>query len=186
MEQDLNQTTLETSHRKQLAVFWTRMFGWLLTGCGAPIATFAVKFGLFSNTSYEIKYDELGNVVEASTTALNGWGIVSCILIGYTIIQILREVSKTFTGYSLTKQCIEGVLHKILPLVILFAVCYYLNGVIQQMMFCLAVIILTQLAAIPLNPLPKWRYEKQGVEDYTDLLTSAAKILKTAVKKGGS
>lgn len=170
--------------RKALAVFWLRMFGWLLTGCGAPITTFAVKFGLFTKTGYEIVYDELGNPTSITTTALNGWGIVSCMLVGFTIIQILKEVVSAYTGYSLTKQILDGILHKIIPLLIAFFICYFISGVVQQMMVCLGVVIVCQIVAIPLNPLPKWKYEKKGCEDYSDAMSSMVKMLKERFKNG--
>lgn len=117
--------------------------------------------------------------------ALNGWGIISCFLIGYTLIQVMREVIKSYTGYSLTKQILEGILKSVLPLTITYAICYFLYGAIEQIMFCLAIIIITRLIAIPLNPLPKWRFEKTGKEDYSEataLLAKIAKSLKTGDK----
>ena len=68
---------------------------------------------------------------------------------------------------------------------LLYGVCFFLNGVIGQIMFCLATLIVCKLVAIPLNPLPKWRYEKSGIEDYNDLLSNLTEIVKNFQKKEG-
>lgn len=179
------QIVQETSSRKGLLVFWLRMLGWLATGLGAPIATFAIKFGLFTKSGYELTVDEMGNVT-SSTIALNGWGIVSCILIGFTAISILKEVIDAYSNkYSLAKQCFTGLKNKIIPITIAVVILYFLKGVIDQIIFCLVVIGISEIAAIPLNPLPEWRNRKQGEEDYSDLLTGFVKLVKQASKKKG-
>ena len=167
-----------TRNPKQLAIFWGRFAGWISASCIAPIAVFASKFGLFSEEQYEPVYDELGNVVNATAPALNGWGIVSCIIVGFTLISILKEVVKAYTGYSLTKQFLTGIVNSIVPLVIAFGICYFLDGVLDNVKYCLLVLIITKLIAIPLNPLPKWRYEKNGVENYNDFLSTVASYIK--------
>lgn len=168
---------------KKRVVFWTRLVSWMSVGCGVPIGVFAYKFGLFTQSN--IVYDELGNIVSKTNVSLNGWGIVSCLLIGSFISNILKELAESCTGYSLLKQCYIGLI-KTMPLIIAFAVLYFLNEVISQVMFCLIVLILCRLASIPLNPLPKWRYEKQGKEDYTELSEALTKFVKQHVKGGGT
>ena len=168
------------SKTKSRLIFWGRMAGWLGVGVATPITTFAIKFGLFS--SNEPVVDALGNVVEQGGIALNGWGIVCCLLIGNYLTQILKEIAKANEGYSMTKQCYDGVI-KLMPLIMAYGICYYLNGVLSQIMFCLAILIACRAAAIPLNPLPKWRYEKTGTEDYSDLLSGLTEIVKHFKKK---
>lgn len=163
-------------------LFWSRLIAWIGVSCIAPVAVFSKKFGLFKETSYEPVYDELGNIVSASPPALNGWGIVSCLIIGFTVIGILKEVSKAYVGYSFTKQIIKGILSTI-PVMICFAICYFLKDNLDAIRYCLATIIVTKLAAVPLNPLPKWRYEKSGVEDYNDFIKTMSEYLKT-LRKG--
>lgn len=166
---------------KNIIIFWTRMVGWVVMSCVIPIVTFSVKFGLFQKTTVEL--DSLGNVVRTSSTALNGWGLVSCILVGYTISVILKEVIAAYPQYSFTKQCLTGFTKTVLPLIVGFFVCMFLNGVIQNLMFCLGTLAVCQAIAIPLNPLPKWRYEKAGVEDYNSVLSCLAKIVKQQKNK---
>ena len=171
-----------TGKRKQLAIFWSRMLGWVATGCVAPIGVFAAKFGLFKASHYVEHYDEMGNLVRTSI-ALNGWGIVSCFLIGWTLIQILNEVLHSFNeGYSFTKQIITGIKNRIIPLAVAFFICIWLNGVIGEIMFCLGTIIVSQIIAIPLNPMPEWRARKKQAEDYSDVYTMVYKIFKDKFK----
>jgi hypothetical protein len=168
---------------KNRVVFWSRLTAWISTGCVAPIAVFATKFGLFTRSGYEVTTDELGNVTAVSPIAPNGWGIVSCFIVFWTLTQILKEVRQAYSGYSLTKQCIDGFISSIMPLIILFSICYFLNGVLDSVMYCLGTIIISRTVAIPLNPLPKWKYEVKGIEDYADPLTHLVNILKS--KKEG-
>ena len=171
-----------TSKTKGRIVFWSRMSGWLGVGVVAPITTFATKFGLF--VKQEPVVDALGNVVQQKGIAMNGWGILCCLLIGSYVMQILKEVVAANQGYSLTKQCYDGVM-KLIPLIMAYGVCFFLNGVIGQIMYCLAILIVCRAAAIPLNPLPKWRFDKTGVEDYSDVLSGLTDIVKK-LKKGDS
>lgn len=161
-------------------VFWARMSGWLGLNVGIPVGVFAYKFGLFNIE--RTTYDSLGNPILKESISLNGWGIVSCLIVGWTLVQVLKEISEAYTGYSLVKQTVQGITQQVVPLVILYGVCYFLNGVLTQVMFCLAVLIACKIGAIPLNPLPEWRYEKNGVEDYRDALSQITQFLKRKEK----
>lgn len=161
------------------ATFWARMAGWFGIGCVTPITVFAVKFGLFTTVP---ETDALGNVVSDTSVSLNGWGIIACVLLGSYLVNIIQEVADACTGYSLAKQCYMGIA-KTIPLIMAYAICYFLSGVMAQALYCLAWLIVCRLASIPLNPLPKWKYEKKGVEDYTDALKYFTGFVKT-LKKG--
>lgn len=169
-------THLTDSKLWNLIVFWIRMVGWLATACVAPIVTFSVKFGLFNKA--EPTLDTLGNVIEPASMSLNGWGIIACIIIGVTASSILKEIIAAYPRYSLAKQCLTGFKKIVLPLVIGFFICTFLDGAIHHIMFCLGTLILCQAIAIPLNPLPKWRYEKTGVEEYSSAINYLTDIVK--------
>ena len=166
---------------KNRAVFWTRFASWLGVECGIPITVFASKFGLFKK-EYPI-CDELGNVISKPSVSLNGWGIVCCILLGGFLMSVLKEVVDAQQGYSLTKQCWVG-LRKTMPLIVALAILYFLNGVIEQVIFCLIIVIICRLIATPINPLPKWKYEKQGKEEYTAASEALTNFVKNSLKRG--
>jgi hypothetical protein len=168
---------------KNRIIFWTRLLSWLGVGCGVPIGVFAYKFGLFKTT--EVVCDELGNVVTQTNISLNGWGIVSVLLIGSFLSTILKEVADSYTGYSLVKQCYTGFC-KTVPYIVALGILYFLKTIIEQAMFCLGVIIICRLISIPLNPLPKWKYEKRNIEDYSTMSEALTNIVKNYVKRGGA
>lgn len=170
---------MNTLSKHPKTVFWLRMVGWFGVGCLTPITVFAVKFGLFKVTP---TVDSLGNTVSDTSISLSGWGIVACLLLGSYIANIVKEVADAYTGYSLAKQCYKGIA-KTIPLVMAYLICYFLSGVMTEVMYCLAWLIICRLVAIPLNPLPKWKYEKKGIEDYDDALKYLTNIVK--LKKGG-
>lgn len=168
---------------KSLIIFWARMLGWVGASCLAPIGVFAYKFGLFKQNAVQV--DSLGNVIESPSVAMNGWGILGCILIGITASQILKEVIAAYPNYSFAKQCFTGFTKTILPLLICFGVCMFLQNCIQHVTFCLGTITVCQCIAIPLNPLPKWRFEKTGNEDYSNALSFLTKFVKEIKEKEG-
>lgn len=175
---------LKPTTKKKL-IFWSRMSSWVITACIVPIVIFAVRFGLFKDSGYKVTTDSMGNITSVTPTALSGWGIISLILICWTAVQILKEVRDAYRGYSLKKQCVDGVLSSLIPLIIVWAICYFLRGVMQDITYCLGVIIIFRAISIPLNPLPKWKYETKGEEDYSDILTALAKLIKSKMSKGG-
>jgi hypothetical protein len=154
------------------------MLGYLGAGVAAPISTFAIKFGLFSETGYQVTTDELGNVT-GMNIALNGWGILSVLLVVFSVVSILNEVIDAYTKkYSLAKQCLVGLKKKIIPIAIALGICYFLKNAIDQMIFCLWILGATQVAAIPLNPLPEWKARVKGEEDYSGIANTVIKVLK--------
>ena len=167
---------------KKRAIFWTRFVSWLGVGCVTPIAVFATKFGLFK-ASVPMT-DSLGNPIQNVNITLNGWGIISCLIVGSYLANILKEIANAHTGYSLTKQVYTGF-SNLMPLVVAWSVCYFLKGVLDEAMFCLMVLIMCRAASVPINPLPKWRFEKQGIEDYSDFTESLTKFVKSFKKGGG-
>lgn len=179
--EDATETEKTNEGRQSLLVFWLRMAGYMLAGVGAPITTFAIKFGLFDTYGYETVTDELGNIV-GTRIALNGWGIISVVLTGFFFINMLQQIVESYSGYSMTKQVLMGVYRKILPLAIAIGVCYFLKGVLDQVIFCLITIGISQIVAIPLNPLPKWSADR-GEESYEDLISRGIELFKR--KKGG-
>lgn len=177
-------TECSKSFRNSLLVFWLRMIGWFATGVAAPVATFAIKFGLFTKYGYSVTTDELGNVTQMNI-ALNGWGIISVVLVGIFVLSVFGNIIDAYSKqYSFTKQCLVGVKNRIIPLIIIIGICFYLKGAIDQIIFCLIVIGVSQIAAIPLNPMPAWKAKVRGEEDYSDVITGLRNFLKTYTKKG--
>lgn len=171
--------------RKELLIFWLRMVGWVATAVVAPITTFSIKFGLFTEYGYQVTTDDLGNVT-GMKVALNGWGIVSVVLIAFSVFSVLNEIIDAYAKkYSYAKQILLGLKNKILPIAIAIACCYFLKGMMEQIIFCLTTIGICQIAAIALNPLPEWKSKKKGEEDYSDLISLLPKYIRGKMKKEG-
>lgn len=177
------ESTESVQARKELLIFWLRMFGWIIAGVAAPITTFSIKFGLFTEYGYKVTTDELGNVT-GMHVALNGWGIVSVCLIAFAIISVLNEIIDAYSKkYSYTKQLLMGLKNRIVPLAIAIGICWFLRGVVDQIIFCLVTIGISQIAAVAVNPLPEWKAKKKGEEDYSDLLTLLPKYIKSKMRR---
>ena len=177
------ENTSSAKARKELLIFWLRMIGWAAAAVVAPVTTFSIKFGLFTEYGYQVTTDDLGNVT-GMKVALNGWGIVSILLIAFAILSVLREVIDAYANkYSYAKQILLGIKNKIVPIAIAIGVCYFLKGVIDQIIFCLTTIGICQLAAVALNPLPEWKSKKKGEEDYSDLISLLPKYIRGKMKK---
>jgi mannose/fructose/N-acetylgalactosamine-specific phosphotransferase system component IID len=161
------------------------MLAWVGVGCITPIVVFATKFGLFNRSGYTVTTDALGNIIDVKPTAPNGWGMIACVLVGWTLIQIFKEIKNAHKGYSFVKQCLQGVVNTLIPFVIIIVAFFFLKNALDKVTFCLIVIGICRVIAVPLNPLPKWRYEKQGVEDYTDALEGLIKLIKDKLQGGG-
>ena len=185
MEVETTETkTADNSAKKKLLLFWLRMLGWIGAGVVAPITTFSIKFGLFDETGYNITTDELGNVT-GMNIAMNGWGILSVFLIAFAVLEVLKEVLEAQgSGYTYSKQLLNGVKSRIVPLAIMLGIAFWLDGVIQQLQFCLIVLLISQTTAIMLNPLPKWKSEKLKKEDYSDAITTVIDVFKRKMSKG--
>lgn len=168
---------------ERLIIFWARLIGWIVFSCILPIMVFSAKFGLFKKMT--IQYDSLGNVIGASSVSLNGWGLAACAIVGFTVSTILKEVIAAYPGYSLSKQCLTGFRKTVLPLAVGFFVCLFVHNVVEQLMFCFGTLAVCQAVAIPLNPLPKWRYEKTGIENYSSALTCLTDTVKKKTPEKG-
>lgn len=175
--EEMEKNTVVNSKYKRLAIFWTRLILWLTFSCVIPICTFSIRFGLFQKNPTVT--DSLGNVIQTPSVKLSGWGIIACILVWITVSSIIKEVIAAYPGYSLTKQWLTGFIKVVLPLITGFLACMFIKNSIEHLMFCLGTLALCQFIAVPLNPLPEWRYRKSGVEDYS----SATSFLTKAVKR---
>ena len=171
--------------RKEILIFWLRMIGWVAAAVVAPVTTFSINFGLFTEYGYKVTTDDLGNVT-GMRVALNGWGIVSILLVVFSAISVLNEIIDAYAKkYSYAKQILLGLKNKILPIAAAIGICYFLKGAIDQIIFCLTTIGICQIAAIALNPLPEWKSKKKGEEDYSDLISLLPKYIRGKMKKEG-
>lgn len=157
------------------AVFWIRFAFWTIFAAIIPFLFIALRFKLFKAMS---EYQ------------LSGWGIFGIIILVVFVFTILRYVRIALSAkYTLVGQCLEGFTRVIIPLLILLLVVNSMRNNVDVFIKALSCVIICEAIAIPINPLPKWVYEKQkdvAVEerkDTVDYLLSGLGKLKDKDKK---
>ena len=146
-------TTTETKEEpKKLTpkqVFAIRMVCWVLCALIIPVAFIIFRYDLFT---------------KISKVQFGGWGMIAIIII-FTFIAVLgKYLKRGFKKYSLVGQIISGVIKIVLPLVALYFILVNIKDSIDLFLQALAVVIISETIAIPINPMPKWVYEQSKGE----------------------
>lgn len=129
------------------AIFWIRFIAFFMFACALPFIFIVWRFDLFKSVS---------------KVQIGGWGILAIILVIAFVFVVIRYVKMAINAkYSLTAQVLGGVCKIILPLVAVTVILWCVRNEIELLLQVLGCIILCELIAIPLNPLPKWAYEQQ-------------------------
>ena len=123
-------------------IFWFRFVAWVLFGAVLPFLFIAFSFNIFK---------------KMSAFSLSGWGIIAIIIIAAFIIRLVKYLRKGFSKKSVfAKQCIDGICQVIIPLIALYALIKISVTNLQLFLQALGCVILCELIAIPLNPMPAW------------------------------
>lgn len=153
MAETTTTTTTETKEEpKKLTpkqVFAIRMVCWVLCALIIPVAFIIFRYDLFT---------------KISKVQFGGWGMIAIIII-FTFIAVLgKYLKRGFKKYSLVGQIISGVIKIVLPLVALYFILVNIKDSIDLFLQALAVVIISETIAIPINPMPKWVYEQSKGE----------------------
>lgn len=128
-------------------VFWSRFVLWTIFACGLPFAFIVWRFQLFHTIS---------------KIQIGGWGLIAIIIVAFFVITVIRYVKIALSGhYSFIGQCLTGFCKVVIPLLVFYLILYYLREQINLMLQVIGCVILCEVIAIPLNPLPKWAYDCQ-------------------------
>lgn len=129
------------------AVFWIRFALWSLCACVIPFLFIVYRFQLFQTIS---------------KIQIGGWGMIAIIIVAVFAFSIIRYVKMALSAkYSLAVQILNGICKIIIPLVVVMVIIYNIKSNIDLFIQVLGVVIISEMVAIPLNPLPKWAYEQQ-------------------------
>ena len=129
------------------AFFWIRFASWFVFACALPFSFVAWRFDLFKAVS-KIQF--------------GGWGIIAIVIVAVFAFTIIKYVKLAFSGkYSLIAQILDGFCKIVLPLLLCLIVLYSVRDNVILMIQVLGCVTICETVAIPLNPLPKWAYEKQ-------------------------
>lgn len=137
------------SHPK--SIFWTRLVLFLIFGLILPIAFIIWRFDLFR---------------AISNIRIGGWGIIVVIFVGIFAIGVVKYIKLALGAkYTLFGQCLSGLIKVVLPLMLLYALLKSIQSSLEYALQTVGCVILCEIIAIPVNPLPKWAYDMQeGVE----------------------
>ena len=131
--------------KEQKRNFIIRVVLWALFSCAIPVAFIGWRYSLFN---------------KVSSLSLSGWGLIAVVIIFAFLIVVVKYVKAGFVEWSMTKQIITGIMKVIVPLGTILAVCISIRSNIDMFIQALSCTILCEVIAIPINPFPKWVYEK--------------------------
>lgn len=140
--------------KNQKIIFYVRLALFILIGCVAPFAFIAWRFGLFAS---------------ATKASLSGWGIVG-ILIIFFFLRYVYSILRSGIPYSFITQILAGVFKIIVPLLLMYVALNVIGRNIDQFMQVIVCVILCEIVAIPINPLPKYMHDNniEKVESLMD------------------
>ena len=123
--------------------FWLRLIMYITIGLVAPTVFLIWRFKLFE---------------KIDSVSIGGWGVVCILFVGIFFIKLMQSIRKGLP-FSFFTQCLEGAIKVIIPLLLSILIIYFLKNSINELIQFLIVLTVTQLFAIPINPLPQWSHD---------------------------
>lgn len=157
---------------KEKKLFIVKVSLWVLFSLIIPVGFIGWRYDLFK---------------KASQLRLSGWGLIAIIIIAVFLFSLTKYIKAGFIEWNLTKQIISGVLKIILPLFILLMITVNIKNNIDYFIQALSCVILSELVAIPINPFPKWVWEKSKgrFENTVDFIANKFYEKREDTNKGG-
>lgn len=131
--------------KKQKRVFALRAVLWAVFAAGMPVAFIGWRYDLFK---------------KVGTLQLSGWGMIALVIALIFVHVLVRYIKAGFVEWSMTKQVLNGVIKVLIPLGALYALCIGIRANLDYFIQALGCTIVCEAMAIPINPFPKWIYEK--------------------------
>lgn len=132
--------------------FWFKFVLWIVFVAVVPIIAIIDKYDMIKNKP--LKY--------------TGWGIIVISIIAITLLVILGYVLKLMK-WSMWKQIVSGIRNVLVPIGVLFVLSGLIANNIENIKYILVVSFISEAIAIPINPFPKWIYEK-NISDLREAL----------------
>lgn len=148
--------------KKEITIFFSRLFGFLVFAGVLPFLFIAYRFEMFSGSK-----------------AAMGWGIFGYVILGLCLKYILSEVADA-APWTMWGQCVRGFMRIVVPLLLVYGILVCVKSSIDYLLQATACTLLCECVAIPLNPLPKWRHDF-GIEEEDRRLGKFMKGLKEAI-----
>lgn len=125
--------------------FVVRIILWALFSCVIPVVFIGWRYNLFS---------KVGGL------QLSGWGLIAIVIIFVFLYVVVKYIRAGFIEWSMTKQIINGICRVVIPLGALLLICISLKNNLDIFIQALSCVLVSEIIAIPLNPFPKWVWEK--------------------------
>ncbi|WP_281512136.1 hypothetical protein [Mammaliicoccus vitulinus] len=139
--------------------FWIRLVCYSLFGLACPIIFLAWRFKLFTNKEI----------------ALSGWGVIAIMFVTLFFLKLINTVRKSLQ-FSIYKQILDGICKVIIPLTIAAICVYCFQNIMKEMFEFLCVLIVCEMIAICLNPLPQWKHD-HNIQESENTLKKALETL---------
>lgn len=141
---------------KQRKIFIFRALLWSIFSCVMPVLFIGWRYDLFK---------------KVGSLQLSGWGLFAIVIVFVFLYVLVKYIKAGLVEWSMTKQVINGVTKVIIPLGVVLAVCVGIRNSLDYFIQVLGCTIIFETIAVPLNPFPKWVYEKtkgrfESVVDY--------------------
>ncbi len=143
------------------ATFGVRLFSWFLFAAILPFLFLVWRFELFQPNS---------------KVNFGGWGMIGVILIFIVLMVMVRYVRQVVSVKNVfAAQCLNGVCRVVLPLTAVLVTFWVIRNELDIFIQFLGCLIVCELIAIPLNPMPEWvaqhqselkEEERKGTIDY--------------------
>lgn len=130
---------------KEKGKFILRIFLWGLFACVIPVCFIGWRFDLFS---------------KVSGLKLSGWGLIAIVITFVFLYAIVKYIRAGFVEWTMLKQIINGIVSIVIPLGVLLALCVAMKNSLDVFIQALSCVLVSEIIAIPLNPFPKWVWDK--------------------------
>lgn len=143
--------------KKAKRVFMARVIAWAVLAAGLPIAFIGWRYDLFA---------------KVGALQLSGWGMFAVVILLFFARALAKYIKAGFVEWSMWKQIIGGVAKIVLPLGGLLAICVAIRANVEYFIQALSCTLMCEIMAIPVNPFPKWVWEKSKgrFESYIDYM----------------
>lgn len=143
-------------------IFLLRLFLFVLFSLVIPISYVCFEFNIF-------------NQVSKISSSINIFGILVILISIFFVFYIVKTID-SIKKYSMFFQVIKGIFKVLLPMIAIFFVFNYISNnilstiitnakqsiaLIKNFTKALILCIVCEAIAIPLNPIPKWKYENE-------------------------
>jgi len=143
---NVNDESEEQKKKEERRIFIIKAISWAMLSCILPVLFIGWRYDLF-NVNNKLN--------------LSGYGLIAIVIIFVFLITLFKYFKKLYlVKWSMLGQIIGGLIKVVLPLLAILLVFNSIKNDIDTAITCLGVVIVLETIALPINPFPKYIYEK--------------------------